>query len=63
MEGERFFYVKDNFKIVVRETQVNTYVLIESNGVAIKLDADSWKKFKKWFSIIDTEFDLRYKED
>lgn len=60
MEDERLFHILDNFRILVRKKELQTYVLIESENSVITLDVEKWKKFKKWFPIVNTEFNLRF---
>lgn len=59
---ERLFTISDDMRVVVRKHSLHTYILIESNGQVLMFDSLLWKKFKKYFSIIDTEFNLRYNE-
>lgn len=59
MENERIFHINDNLRIAVRNNEQSTYVIIESNNNTVSLDVDKWKKFRKWFPIVDTEFNLR----
>lgn len=61
MDGERLFYVNDGLRIAVRSSGVSTYIIIESESKTITLDSNKWKKFKKWFPVVDTEFNLRFK--
>ncbi len=63
MDFERLLTISEDLRVVVRKTQADTYVMIECNNQTITLDAAKWKKFKKWFSIVNTEFDLRYNFD
>ncbi len=60
MDLERLLVITEGLRAVVRKTQADTSVITESDGQTITLDAAKWKKFKKWFSIINTEFNLRY---
>lgn len=46
MDGERLFTITDSLRVLVRETGVETYVVIESAGASIFIDADKWKKLQ-----------------
>lgn len=59
MDYEKLFYINDGLRIVVRRQGADTYVIIESAGKTITLDLEKWKKFQKWYPIVNTEFNLR----
>lgn len=63
MDSERLFTITDNLRVLVRETGVKTYVAIESDRVSIFIQADKWKKFQSYFSIINSEFTTRYEDE
>lgn len=59
MDNERLFHINDDLRIVVRKDGQSTYVIIESDSSTIRLSVAKWQKFKKWFSVVDTEINLR----
>lgn len=63
MDGERLFTITDSLRVLVRETGVETYVVIESDGASIFIDADKWKKLQSYFTVINTEFITRYEDE
>lgn len=60
LNKERLFTVTDNFRALVREVEENTYVGLECDEKPIMLNSEKWRRFKKYFPIICTEFKLRY---
>lgn len=57
---ERLFTILENLRALVREFEEKTYVGLESDKASISLNSEKWKRFKKYFPIICTEFKLRY---
>lgn len=60
MENERLFTVSDNFRVLVREINKNTYIAFELNGQTMVINANAWKKLKPLLHTIDEEFVTRF---
>lgn len=61
MEYEKVIDVIDGLKVLLRNTQVHTYVMIEVDGrYAIELNADNWTELAKSIAAIEQEFYRRY---
>ena len=56
MEGERMFNITENFRVLLREVNRNTYVAFESNGQTFVIYADTWEKLKPYLHEVDKEF-------
>lgn len=60
LTDETGFNITNKLRVYVRESQLETYVVIESNGATAVLDLDKWFEFKKDFFNIDQEFFKRF---
>lgn len=60
LSQERLFTILENLRALVREVEEKTYVGLESDELSITLNSEKWKRFKKYFPTICTEFKLRY---
>lgn len=59
-DQEKLFTIAENLRALVRGDEAKTYVALECDETPLLLNSENWRRFKKYFPIICTEFKLRY---
>lgn len=60
MDKEKVIIISDGLRVLVRNTQVHTHVLVEVDGrYLVRLDVDKWVEFTKRLATICHEFHRR----
>lgn len=60
MEFEKLLRITSTLRVLVRGSQLETYLAIESDRQVVQMNVDKWTEFKKAIHEIDTEFMRRF---